>query len=240
MELKLTHKGNPVQLSIALLKLHVPGWKFPVTVRPDTSDLGTLGHTYYDHDYDLVTAKPPRLILDCGANVGFVSIHFANQFPDARIVSIEPMPENFAMLCENTQPYPNIQPLNAAIWNKPGTIDLVTHDQDNKFLGHWGVQVKENAPASAGAVRAMTIAEILESTGLPFIDILKIDIEGAELEVFDKNAHEWLSKTNMLIIELHDRFKPGCSTAVFEALRPFGFMAFTRAENTFFVRNNPL
>jgi len=240
MELNFTHNGHNHKFPVALLKLNVPGLKFPVAVRPDTSDMGTFVQTYLERDYQLTIAKPPKLIIDGGANVGYVSALFANQFPDARILSIEPMPENFAMLTENAKPYPNIQPLNAAIWNKSGTIDLVTHDQNNKFLGHWGVQVKENAPASAGAVRAMTIPEILESTGLPVIDILKIDIEGAEVEVFDKNAHKWLSKTNMLIIELHDRFKPGCSAAVYEALKPFGFMTFTRAENTFFVRNNPL
>ncbi len=232
--------GRRHKFAIELMKLRVPGIPHPVAFRPDTSDLGTFAQTFLDRDYQLTLAAPPRLIIDGGANVGFVSILFANQFPHARILSVEPMPENFAVLSENARPYPNVQPIHAAIWNRPGQIDLVTHDQNNTFLGHWGIQVREASQTPSNAVRAMTILELLESTGLPFIDILKLDIEGAETEVFNDDAGAWLSKTNMLIIELHDRFKPGCSEKVYAALKPFGFMQFTRAENTFFARTIPL
>jgi FkbM family methyltransferase len=240
MLIGLNHGGQTTQFAVALLKLVVPGIKFPLALRPDTSDVGTLVQTFLDRDYELSVASPPRLIIDAGANVGFVSALFANKFPEARIISIEPMQENYAVLCENAQPYANIQPLHAAVWSHSGTIDLVTHDENKNFLGHWGVQVRETANAPANAVRAVTISEVLASTGLPCIDILKIDIEGAEKEVFSADAGAWLAKTNMLIIELHDRFRAGCSEAVHNAVRQFGFMSFTRAENTFFVRTQPV
>ncbi|HUO07715.1 MAG TPA: FkbM family methyltransferase [Phycisphaerae bacterium] len=226
---------------VALIQLQVPGLRYPVGLRPETSDSGAFAQVYLERDYQLTIVKPPRLIIDAGANIGLVSALFANQFPEAKILSVEPMAENFALLCENVGRYPNIKPLHAAVWNKSGTINLVTHDQNNQFLGHWGIQVRESPVTDPNsAVRAMTISEILEFSGLPVIDILKIDIEGAEVELFDRNAHLWLSKTNMLIIELHDRFKPGCSDAVYNAMKPFGFMTFKRAENTFFIRNIPL
>jgi FkbM family methyltransferase len=240
MNFDVKHGGQTHRFPVALFKLEVPGIRFPIGFRPDTSDLNAFAQTYLERDYQLTLAKPPRLIIDAGANIGLVSTLFANQFPDAKILAIEPMPDNFALLFENVRPYPNVQPFHAAVWNKSGTINLVTHDQNNNFLGHWGVRVQEAPAAPDGAVRAMTISEILNTTDFPVIDILKIDIEGAEVEVFDKDAHEWLAKTNVLIIELHDRFKPGCSNAVYDAMKSFGFMAFKRAENTFFLRNNPL
>ena len=48
--------------------------------------------------------------------------------------------------------------------------------------------------------------------GIEFIDILKLDIEGAELEVFE-TSESWIGKVGMLAVETHDRFRPGCSKA---------------------------
>ncbi|MBL0298169.1 MAG: FkbM family methyltransferase [Betaproteobacteria bacterium] len=46
---------------------------------------------------------------------------------------------------------------------------------------------------------------------------LKIDIEGAEIEALSSSAH-WLARVDAMVIELHDRFRPGCSTALEQAL----------------------
>ena len=59
--------------------------------------------------------------------------------------------------------------------------------------------------------------------GLNSIDLLKIDIEGSEKEIFDLNCKGWLAATKAILIELHDRYVPGCSNAFFKAIvdRPF-------------------
>jgi FkbM family methyltransferase len=241
MDFEFKLRDRAVNVPIALLKLKVEGLRHPVGLRPDTSDMGAFAQVFLERDYQLTLAKPPRLIVDAGANIGLVSALFASQFPEAKIIAIEPLAENVQLLVENMRPYPNVQPVHAAIWNKSGTVNLVTHDQDEKFLGHWGIRVSEGLTASGSPpVRAMTILEVLVNSGFPVIDILKIDIEGAELDIFNKDARLWLARTNVLIIELHDRFRPGCKAAVHDAMRSFGFMAFKRAENTFFVRNKPL
>ena len=56
--------------------------------------------------------------------------------------------------------------------------------------------------------------------GLKFVDILKIDIEGAEKEVFE-NSVKWINKVGVIMAELHDNIKAGCSNAFFEATREF-------------------
>jgi hypothetical protein len=67
---------------------------------------------------------------------------------------------------------------------------------------------------------------------LSSIDLLKIDIEGAEKEVFE--VCDWMGDVHSLMIELHDRFKPGCSEAVAPAVE--GFSRQARGFTTLFVR----
>ena len=67
---------------------------------------------------------------------------------------------------------------------------------------------------------------------IPFIDLLKVDIEGAEKEVF--GTCDWIGSVRCLVIELHDRFKPGCREAVSSATR--GFSKFESGETTLFLR----
>jgi len=71
-----------------------------------------------------------------------------------------------------------------------------------------------------GFVQAMTLDTLLARMGLEFVDILKIDIEGAEKEVFESSA-EWIDKVRVIMAELHDHHKAGCSKAFFEATRGF-------------------
>lgn len=88
----------------------------------------------------------------------------------------------------------------------------------------------ENA---TGEVRAITVEDILERYALQRIDLLKIDIEGAELELFSAGDLTWLDRVDCIAIELHDHFRPGCGNAFFNAMtkgtwtyRIFGEMIF--------------
>ena len=63
-------------------------------------------------------------------------------------------------------------------------------------------EVNEPTPSS---FRAYTVDEILDESGFDRIDILKIDIEGAEKEVFEGDVGRWISRVNLLVLELHDR-----------------------------------
>ena len=70
------------------------------------------------------------------------------------------------------------------------------------------------------------------------IDILKIDIEGAEKEVFSDNIDGWLKKTKLVIIELHEESKPGCINAVETAMRKYNFQLFLeKGENLIYLNS---
>ena len=64
--------------------------------------------------------------ISAGANVGYASVLYAHFAPDARIVSIEPHPDNFKMLQRNVQALPNVRPVHAALWRRPANVSVVS------------------------------------------------------------------------------------------------------------------
>jgi hypothetical protein len=125
-------------------------------------------------------------------------------------------------------PYPNVSVIQAGIWHKATRLKI-ENPQDEKWL----LRVKE-AEAGDATVNAITIGEILERSGSDRIDILKLDIEGAERELFSYNP-DWLDNVRLLIIETHDHLKPGCSAAVYSAVSKYDVREFRRSENIIFL-----
>ena len=66
---------------------------------------------------------------------------------------------------------------------------------------------------------------------IPYIDILKMDIEGAEKEIFEFGYANWIPKVKVMIVELHDRYKEGCSKAFFKTMGEYEFSSRIRGEN---------
>jgi FkbM family methyltransferase len=193
----------------------LPGYKHPFRLRVPSSDVYTYEQIFDNLEYDFSVEKPPQVIIDAGANIGLASIYFANKYPGARILAIEPERSNFELLKENVRPYPQVTPIHAALWNKNEEINLT-----DPGLGNWGFITEDrkvseaHASKSVHTVMALTVDDLLHDYGLERIDILKIDIEGAEKEVFS-NSSSWLAKVDAIIIELHERTKPGCTRSFY-------------------------
>jgi hypothetical protein len=96
--------------------------------------------------------------------------------------------------------------------------------------------VEEVASIQEESFEAVTIGELLKNSGYEKIDILKLDIEGAEKEIFSDGYEDWLGKVNIIIIELHDWYRPGCSEAVYSALNKYKFISYKKGENTIFIK----
>jgi hypothetical protein len=73
---------------------------------------------------------------------------------------------------------------------------------------------------------------------LQVIDILKIDIEGSEKEVFEHGSERWLNATNCVITELHDNLKPGTSKVFFTAMGRFNWNTIIKGENIICIKEN--
>lgn len=197
-----------------LISFHVPGIKHPVYIRAKTSDDYTFQQIFINEEYGFSYTGVPKVILDAGANIGLAAVYFANRFPEASIICLEPENSNFDILKKNTSAYTSITGLQKGLWSKPAQLLVEVDGKDN-----WGFTVKEVSEASSTSIAATSIPALMSEYQLKRIDIAKIDIEGSEFEVLsDDSSIEWIQKCNTLVIELHDRMKPGTSTALFTRL----------------------
>jgi len=229
---KVTH-------STVLFELNRQDCRHPFRLRIPSSDIPVFKQIFIDHAYDFQVETQPEVIVDAGANIGLASIYFANRYPNAKIIAIEPEQSNYALLEDNTAPYPNIIPVQAALWNTNEEINLV-----DPGLGKWGFMTalkesSENPPGNTcHTVMAMTMDSIMRNFGLEKIDILKMDIEGAEREVFS-DATSWIYKVDSIIIELHERMKAGCNRSFYCGTNGFDH-EWIQGENVYLTRGNCL
>jgi FkbM family methyltransferase len=198
-----------------------------VTIRPDTSDLKCFEKVFIREEYFIPFETNPRLIVDAGANIGLATLYFAGKFPQAKIVAIEPEASNYELLLRNCSGMTTVTPMHAAIWNSDTSLRIANLDAEK-----WGFTVEPSANG-ASVIKALTIPQILAQSDHGTIDILKLDVEGAERELFCDGCEEWLPRVKMIIIELHDRNKPGTSHAVYSKLCQFPFSQEVRGENIF-------
>lgn len=219
------------QVKGVMVRIDVPGLKFPVEMRAGTSDVEVFRKVFLNREYETLFNTQARFIIDAGANIGLSTIYFANKFPGAKIIAIEPESSNFAMLQKNTRYYPNITPIWAGLW--PTSTYLQVHDPG---YGKWGFITQETHEQD-GATRTVTVDELLHNYGFHDIDIFKIDIEGSEKELFESNYNGWIEHVALFIIELHDRFKSGCTAAFYYATAPLSLTISCKGENIVATKN---
>jgi hypothetical protein len=116
--------------------------------------------------------------------------------------------------------------LQAALWKEDGMIALIDSGE-----GHHGFQTvakSTNDSQVKGNVISLRLDSLMNDRGWVFLDLLKIDIEGAEKEVFE-NCSSWIDRVGAIMAELHDNIRPGCSVAFNEAVHGFA-EKFTKGE----------
>ncbi|MFM8591734.1 MAG: FkbM family methyltransferase [Sphingomonadales bacterium] len=210
-------------------KIRARRWNTSFFLRPNTTDFSTYQHVFENKQYDIKIPFSPTTIIDGGANIGLSSIYFAIRFPTTSIFAIEPDQQNFYLLEACTKPFKNIKCLQGAIWPKTGYVQIIDEEADkNSFQVKWTEQIEEKS------IPAISMGSLLKKYNLPTLDIVKLDVEGAEKEIFSANVDEWLPFTRILIIELHDNMRPGCSRSVFNAIINYEFRCEISWENLVF------
>jgi FkbM family methyltransferase len=187
----------------------IPSSAKKILLRLGTTDVATFEHVFIDDEYGFSLTRQPSIIIDAGANVGVSAAYFTLRYPMAKIVAIEPEPSNFAMLKKNAQLFPQIIPVNAALWSHEGLVDV-----KDSGSGHWGMYTTECQEVAGTTVPATTLQALMQKLRIQYVDVLKVDVEGAECEIF-KDATPWINRVGVICAELHDRVRPGCSK-VFE------------------------
>jgi FkbM family methyltransferase len=201
---------------------HPKSLRFPVHMTTRRGDALVYHEVINDEVYRLpddiraeINGKP---IVDIGANIGLAAIYFASRYPDSPVTAIEPHPRNYRILDMNAGSYGDqITVMKAALGAQPGDIGSVNTEGDpDNHVAHLFTDRYVEAAASEVVSPALTGEDIAgRLADLGRIGLLKIDIEGAEKEVFESySVHPLLEQTDLLMIETHDRYVPGSSRAV--------------------------
>lgn len=174
-------------------------------------------------------ANKIHFIMDAGANVGYTTVYLKAYFPNADVVAIEPDDGNALQAKKNftRNHFNNIKVIQGGIWSKDTWLELRKDHSDEKEWSYYVVECREPS-----GLKGFSIESVLSESGYSDIDLLKIDIEGSEKELFkdDSIIDPVLSKTKFLAIEIHD--ETGIRPRIYESLTRNGFEWFNRGELT--------
>lgn len=167
-------------------------------------------------------------IIDGGSNIGLTAVFFSDYFNKPNMVCVEPESGNFAALTFNldSPQYGKIDKVKGAIWSSVTRIKIVSDFRDQS---DWAFRVEETTDPDA--IEAFTINHLAQKNGYDLIDILKIDIEGSEKQLFGEGSDvSFLDKTKCIAIEIHDEFD--CRQQIYDVLDRYGFSRFNHGELT--------
>lgn len=209
-----------------------------IFVRPTDSDLFVMSQIFGWREYD-IGAKPRQalnqlaaiwrkqgdipVIVDAGANVGYSALYFADSFPDALVLAVEPDGVTIEALKRNCAGNERIVPVHAALWSHEKGVNLRSADA----LGSWSRSVEEGGSTPSRRLDLL-LAEIPRARLL----LIKLDIEGAEREVCS-SAQESMHTVPCILIEPHDFKFPGasCLAPLYSALAGRKIDTLLRGEN---------
>ena len=185
-----------------------------------SSDIDIFSQIFLEEEYlPLRRLQGVSSVLDLGANVGFASAYFLSCFPQSRALAVEPDGQNVEMCRANLRPYgERALVLHGAAWSQITRLSLAQGTNGDGRA--WATQVSLPSGTDLGEVEAWDVGSLIDRLGSASIDLLKIDIERAELVVFGETSKTWLHRVHNLCVELHG---DDCRAMLFNALAPFDY-----------------
>ncbi|HZI52322.1 MAG TPA: FkbM family methyltransferase [Chitinophagaceae bacterium] len=159
----------------------------------DTRDIGITPHLVMDGFWETWLTqcvskiiKPGDICIDIGANYGYYSLLMSTlSGKNGRTIAVEPNPYVFGLLQSTASVHSScIEPIQIALSDVSGHITLIIPDN---FYGDASIVERKDKPRLARSrvdVKTQTLDELAEQLELPRIDLIKMDVEGAEPRVF--------------------------------------------------------
>lgn len=209
------HKSTRIESS--LYKMCLNKKKVDLSLRTYTGDLDIFYEIFWAQCYlipNSLKINQYRTIVDLGANVGLASVYFKTLHPEAKVFSVEMEPDNYIQLKKNLAQFDNSYPIFGAIYDEQKDITI----SNTALAYNFKIEVNREE-VDALKVATLTMHDLIRNYHIDEIDLLKIDIEGAEQRVLGFN-NQWLAKVNSILIELHE---PYSIENLKEDLAPFNF-----------------
>lgn len=183
-----------------------------IHVRKSTPDL-SVAISCLSGEFDIIKFLLPEdfsgTIIDAGGYIGTSAVAFRQLFPFAKLIVIEPSSENLLILRKNLHSFDNLKIFQGALVGKK--TEKIT--LNNRGTGEWGfttIPQRNSLDSNIEEVTGYRIQDIISNN--EEIGLLKLDIEGAELEILE-NEQSSLEAIPVILAELHDRIIIGCEQA---------------------------
>ena len=201
--------------------------------RPNTSDVPLIANILIgikEYDIDVLDNRKFDSILDLGANIGLFTILYTKKYENKSYLAVEPENNNYRLLEKNVGHINKMQTLKSGVWYRPANLEV--RDNGN----NWGFTVEECGDIEAG-IKGVDIDTLCEQYGMSGQLLIKMDIEGSEIQIFEKieNA-KWISRTYALIIEIHDKQDGRNYKMICGEMKRRGFKMVSKGENKVFLR----
>jgi FkbM family methyltransferase len=144
----------------------------------------------------------PSVIMDIGGNIGLTTLYLSHLFPEARIHTFEPVPDNYALLRKNTTHVSRVISYPVALGAEDGTT-TVTASTEAGNEGGYSMYGLEGDEQLSQTIEVRGVAAMMREIGLTQVDLIKIDTEGAEYDILTSMEPEILANVRWIIGELH-------------------------------------
>lgn len=172
-------------------------------------------------------------ILDLGANIGLSSIYLSAHLSPSKIIALEPSKSTFDRLERNLESTANVKCIQKGVWSRNAFLKADTNFRDGE---DWSFRLVETSVKEEAIIEAVGLDDLMNSEQISQIDLLKIDVEGGEVELFKSNHLPWLQKTKIIALEIHDEFE--CRIEIERKLVEYGFDIFHSGELTIGFNNS--
>jgi FkbM family methyltransferase len=194
-----------------------------IQFRYGTTDLFTFWMIFLSNEYKLpkTITKKPSFIIDAGSNIGLASLFYQFSYPNIPIYAIELEESNLSLLRANLMPYENVRVIDKALWFERTILSIETPEESRK-KDSFSVSA-DISRINSKKIETVTPLDILKHAKNDDIILFKIDIEGAELELFSHNVSDWINLVDIFVIETHERFKSNSKVKVLEVLETYNY-----------------
>jgi FkbM family methyltransferase len=204
------------------------------------ADRGAMTH-FYRPGYRIEDNENLRVqyIIDAGANIGDETARFRHHHPNAKILAIEVEENNYKILSKNFEKDDGVSTIHKGLWSHPCRLKILSATPDPyRALGDVNLAFfVAEAQHDNFDIEAVSIKNLITEYALPRIDILKVDIEGAELDVF-LDCKDWIKLVNVIIFECNDSDKDGAARAVIKSVMDEDFNFFICGECLVMIRTS--
>ncbi len=214
---------SPRNLDVLYEALGSRVFRYPFAGRQITWNYADVGFIWEIFELRCYTMPPGMeinkddVVVDAGAHVGTFSVFAAVAAPNVRVIAVEPSHANFLRLLDNVRAncLSNVVPVNAALasWDGGGTLWKARFGSGSNSLINTGSEPGEQ-------VEVVSLHTLISRFNLPTVSFLKLDIEGAEYDLFAKDM-AWLRRVRRIALEAH--FKFGDPHAIVGCLKDAGF-----------------